>query len=92
MYYPSSHELNVFKILNIEYFRKFNFLLPIIHKNKSINFYRWKKLDILFVNNYGIPEPMMSNKIIPSTILVPLLAFDKKKIELVMGKDFMISI
>ena len=88
LYYPSSHELNVFKILNIEYFRKFNFLLPIIHKNESINFYRWKKLDILFVNNYGIPEPMMSNKITPSIILVPLLAFDKKKNRIGYGKGF----
>ena len=39
------------------------------------------------MNNYGIPEPMMSNKIIPSTILVPLLAFDKKN-RIGYGKGF----
>ena len=33
LYYPSSFEVDVLKILKIEYFKKFNFLLPIIQKN-----------------------------------------------------------
>ena len=88
IYYPSSHEVDILKILNIEYFREFNFLLPIIKKNKSMSFYRWKKLDILHINKYGIPEPIKSNKVTPAVVLVPLLAFDKKKNRVGYGKGF----
>ena len=79
LYYPSSFEVDVLKILKIEFFKKFNFLLPIIHKNNSMEFYKWKKNEILYVNNYGILEPKKNLKRVPSIILVPLLAFDKKK-------------
>ncbi len=88
IYYPSSYEVNTLKILNIDYFRKFNFLLPIIQKNKSMDFYLWKKLDILYINDYGIPEPIKSSKVTPSIVLVPLLAFDKKKNRVGYGKGF----
>ena len=57
LYYPSCFEVNILKILEIEYFKKSNFLLPIIHKNNSMEFYKWKKNEILYVNNYGILEP-----------------------------------
>ena len=46
LYFPSSNEVNVFKILEVDYFKKFNFLLPIIEKNHMMNFYKWKKNDI----------------------------------------------
>ena len=62
LYYPSSYEVNILKILEIDYFKKLNFLLPVIEKN-SINFYKWKKSDVLFLNKYGIPEPTKSNKV-----------------------------
>ena len=38
-----------------------------------------EKNDILFLNKYGVPEPIKSNRIIPNVALVPLLAFDKYK-------------
>jgi len=88
LYYPSSHEVNLLKILEVEYFKKMNFLLPIIEENNSMNFFKWKKKDILYLNRYGIPEPIRSKKIVPSIILVPLLAFDKKKNRLGYGKGF----
>ena len=43
LYYPSLFELNILKIFDVEYFKKFNFLLPIIEKKGSMNFYKWKK-------------------------------------------------
>ena len=79
LYYPNAHELNVLRILENKYFKRSKFLLPIIGENYSMNFYQWKKNDILQINKYGIPEPMKSKIIIPDVILVPLLAFDKKK-------------
>ena len=88
LYYPSSFELDVFKILEVEYFKKFNFLLPIIQKNNSMEFYKWKQNEILYVNKYGIPEPKKTFKMIPSIILIPLLAFDKDKNRLGYGKGY----
>ena len=88
LYYPSSFEVDVLKILKVEYFKKFNFLLPIIQKNNSMEFYKWKHNEILYVNKYGIPEPTKTIKTIPSIILVPLLAFDKYKNRLGYGKGY----
>ncbi len=87
-YYPSSYELNILSILDIEYFKKFNFLLPIIEENNTMNFYRWKKRDVLVLNKYGMLEPLKSKKNVPNIILVPLLAFDKRKHRLGYGKGF----
>ena len=77
IYYPSSHEVDVLKIFNVKFFQNFNFLLPIIEDNGSMNFYLWKKNSSLRLNKYGIPEPIKFNKKIPDIILVPLLAYDK---------------
>ncbi len=88
LYYPSSFELDILKIVDIEYFQKFKFLLPIVEDDKTINFYSWKQTDILFVNRYGILEPYKSKIIIPDIILVPLVAFDKNKNRLGYGKGY----
>ena len=42
-----------------------------------MDFYDWSTQDPLFINKYGIPEPV-SNKIkFPKILFVPLLGFDK---------------
>ena len=53
-----------------------------------MNFYKWKKNDILILNKYGVPEPINSKKKIPSIILLPLIAFDKKKNRIGYGKGY----
>ena len=53
-----------------------------------MNFYEWKRKDVLNVNNYGILEPFKSKPIKPKVVLVPLLAFDKFKNRLGYGKGF----
>lgn len=88
LYYPSFYELDVLKIANIGFFKKFNFLLPIISKTNSMNFHKWKKGEVLVLNKLGIPEPLKSKKIIPTIILVPLLAFDKDKNRIGYGKGY----
>jgi len=88
MYYPSSYELNLLSLLEIDYIKKCQTLLPIIKENNSMNFFKWKKNDILVVNKYGILEPIKSRLIIPNVILIPLLAFDEKKNRLGYGKGF----
>jgi len=53
-----------------------------------MNFYQWKKNDILFLNQYGIPEPLKSEIKVPKVILAPVLAYDKNKNRLGYGKGF----
>ena len=70
-----------FHSFEIEYFQKFETLLPIIGKNYLMNFFDWKKNDVLLINEYGILEPVKSRIKNPDIILVPLLAFDSKKVK-----------
>ena len=41
-----------------------------------MNFYSWNLNDPLYVNKYGIPEPKSIKKLIPSILLIPMVAFD----------------
>ena len=88
LYYPSSYELNILNILEVKFLKKTKFLLPSIIDKDSMDFYEWKKKDVLKVNKYGILEPLKSKPITPNIILVPLLAFDKFKNRLGYGKGF----
>ena len=88
LYYPCYYEVDVLKILNLGFFKKTNFLLPKIKKNNSLDFFKWKKNDTLCLSKFGIPEPINSIKITPDVILLPLLAFDKKKNRIGYGKGF----
>ena len=88
LYYPCYYEVDVLKILNLGFFKKINFLLPKIKKNNSLDFFKWKKNDTLYLSKFGIPEPINSIKITPDVILLPLLAFDKKKNRIGYGKGF----
>ena len=63
-------------------------LLPIIDKNNLMNFFSWKKNEVLFVNKFGMLEPAKTKVKVPDVILVPILAFDKKKYRLGYGKGF----
>ena len=88
IYYPNNYEVDILEIFKIEYFSNSKFLLPIIENNNSMNFYIWKKNDILFVNKYGILETEKTKIVNPNVILVPVLAFDKNKNRLGYGKGF----
>ena len=88
IYYPCSNEVNVLAISNLEYFKNFSLLLPVINNNNSIHFFSWKKKDILKINKFGIPEPLNKKKFTPNVLLVPLLAYDKKKNRLGYGKGY----
>ncbi len=88
LYYPSNFELNVLKLLEFNSILTNDILLPVIDKNNLMNFFSWKKRDILFVNNFGILEPAKTKVKVPDIILVPMLAFDKDKCRLGYGKGF----
>ena len=88
LYYPSNFELNVLKILDHRNFSNQEILLPVTDKNNLMNFFSWKKNEVLYVGKFGILEPIKSKPKIPDLILVPILAFDKNKYRLGYGKGF----
>ena len=88
LYYPSNFELNVFKIIEFNNILAQDILLPVIDKNNHMNFFSWKKNDVLFINKFGILEPTKAQVKVPDIILVPILAFDKNKYRLGYGKGF----
>ena len=88
IYYPSFYEVDVLKVIDLENSKKINFLLPIIEQNNSMNFYKWKKNEVLFINRFGLLEPQKSSKKIPDIVLLPLIAFDKNKNRIGYGKGF----
>ena len=88
LYYPSNFELNVLKLLDLKYFLNQMILLPVTEKKDLMNFYQWKKNDVMTVNEFGILEPIKTEAKIPDVILVPLLAFDKDKFRLGYGKGY----
>ena len=87
-YYPSKYEINDLNILN--FFSKKGFIigLPKIKKNHQMNFFKWDKSNPLFINKFGIPEPITKNKICPDILFIPLVAFDKKLNRLGYGGGF----
>tara|TARA_B100001057_G_scaffold354378_1_gene356340 strand:+ start:636 stop:1187 length:552 start_codon:yes stop_codon:yes gene_type:complete len=88
LYYPSNFELNVLKLLEFKNVLSKDILLPIIEKNNLMNFFSWKKKDVLFVNEFGILEPAKTQIKVPDVLLVPILAFDKNKYRLGYGKGY----
>ena len=88
LYYPSSFEINVLKLLELNYISNQDLLLPIIEKGNLMNFFPWKKNEVLKINKYGILEPIKSQKYIPDIMLVPMLVFDKDKYRLGYGKGY----
>ena len=88
LYYPSNFELNVLKLLEFNRILTHDILLPIIDTNNLMNFFSWKKNDVLFVNKFGMLEPTKTQPKVPDIILVPILVFDKKKYRLGYGKGF----
>ena len=88
LYYPSNHELNILKFLEFKNISRQDILLPIIDKKNYMNFFSWKKNDVLFVNKFGLLEPTKTQIKVPDIMLVPILAFDKNKYRLGYGKGF----
>lgn len=88
-YYPSSFEVNVFKLFDTNFVNRLNILLPVVSENNLMHFYKWKLRENLKINKFGILEPLkLSKHIIPDVMLVPLLAFDNRNNRLGYGKGY----
>ena len=77
-YYPIKSEVSTIEI--IQYLKKKNYTisLPVLEKNSKMSFYEWNEKNPLKINNFGIPEPIKIKKITPSTLVIPMVAFDAK--------------
>jgi 5-formyltetrahydrofolate cyclo-ligase len=88
-YYPSSFEVNVLKLFKINFIDKLKVYLPVLTGKNAMNFYEWKKNDVLQINKFGMLEPkVLSNFTVPDIMLVPLLAYDGQNNRLGYGKGF----
>ena len=76
LYFPIGSEVCTIYIIENLIKKKYIISLPVIDKNFDMSFYKWAKNNPLNINKFGIPEPLRSKKIIPSTLIIPLLAFD----------------
>jgi|TARA_B110000967_G_C18739408_1_gene486906 5-formyltetrahydrofolate cyclo-ligase len=89
IYYPVNYEVNVLKLFELNNIKKLKFLLPITKNGNKMNFVKWKNLDPLKVNNFGMLDPYLQGKFLtPDVMLVPLLAFDSQNNRLGYGKGF----
>ena len=86
IFYPVKFEISILIKNNFN----FSLLLPFIKTNKLMVFKKWHNLDPLIINNkFGIPEPLKKNiTLSPDALIVPLLAFDKKKNRLGYGSGY----
>ena len=65
--------------------------MPFIKKIIIIYYLKLEKGQKVFKDKFNIPTPLNGRFIIPNIILVPLLAFDKKKPDSVLVEFFMIE-
>ena len=76
-YYPYNYEFDTLQILEQLEKLEYQISLPKIKKNSRMDFFYWSFKDPLSINKYGIPEPTSNRVVIPSIIIVPIVAFDK---------------
>ena len=77
-YYPVNFEADTFQLMRMFKQKGYKLSLPVISSKYDMNFYTWNLNDPLHVNKYGIPEPKSKIKVIPSILLIPMVAYDKR--------------
>ncbi len=88
-YYPASYEVNTIRLFETNIISKVKISLPVIVNNNEMYFHEWKKNDVLKINRFGMLEPvLLSKRIVPDVMLVPLLAFDSQNNRLGYGGGF----
>ena len=91
LYWPMLYELDTRPLIKLLLEKKIDIYLPSVSSNQ-LKFFQWKLNDTLTFNKLKFYEPKQKSiQKNPSLILVPMLAFDKKGLDLVMEKVFMID-
>jgi len=89
LYYPFGDELSTLELMNRLTKKKFIISLPINNNKFEMSFYSWSPNEPLTINRYGILEPLNAKKINPSTLIIPMLAFDSNLNRLGYGRRFL---
>ena len=91
-YFPVNGEVNILPYIQFLGKNKYLTCMPLIKKsNYHLLFKSWKSGEKIFKDKFNIFTPLEGKFIRPNIMIVPLLAFDKKKIDLDMEEDFMIE-
>ena len=88
LYYPIGSEVSTIELIKKLRKNKYIISLPVLKKNFAMSFNEWDNKSPLKINNYGIPEPVGFKKIIPSILIIPIVAFDTKLNRLGYGGGF----
>tara|TARA_E500000075_G_scaffold110428_1_gene104560 strand:- start:30 stop:572 length:543 start_codon:yes stop_codon:yes gene_type:complete len=88
LYYPFGDELSTLELMDRLTKKNFIISLPVISNKFEMSFYRWSPNEPLTINRYGILEPIKGKKITPSTLIIPMLAFDSDLNRLGYGGGF----
>ena len=88
LYYPFGDELSTLELMDRLTKKNFIISLPIINNKFEMSFYSWNPNEPLTINRFGILEPLKGKKIIPSTLIIPMLAFDSNLNRLGYGGGF----
>ena len=88
LYYPFGDELSTLELMDRLTKKNFIISLPIIKNKFEMFFYSWNPNEPLTINRFGILEPLKGKKIIPSTLIIPMLAFDSNLNRLGYGGGF----
>ena len=88
LYYPFGDELSTLELMDRLTKKNFIVSLPVISNKFEMSFYRWSPNEPLTINRYGILEPIKGKKITPSTLIIPMLAFDSDLNRLGYGGGF----
>ena len=87
-YFPINFEIDCLQILNKINTKGYSISLPIIKKNRQMDFYKWEVNNPLTINSLGIPQPIKLKKVYPDIIFVPIVAFDKCRNRIGYGGGF----
>ena len=88
-YYPSNYEVDIMQFIKSASKNKFKILLPVIKNSNIMKFKKWVYKEPLYLNKFGIMEPLGTNKeIIPDLVLVPLVAYDNSLNRIGYGKGY----
>ncbi len=89
IYYPINFEVNVLNFFSNKICKNIQTLLPVIENSSSMSFHSWGFKESLKIGKFGIPEPFVRSKAVkPTTIMVPLVAYDSRKFRLGYGNGF----
>ena len=88
LYYPFGDELSTLELMDRLTKKNFTISLPVINNKFEMSFYSWSPNEPLTINRYGILEPFKGKKITPSTLIIPMLAFDSNLNRLGYGGGF----